>query len=269
MRIALFNLDCLATNVAIRAFIETHAKDIAFVGLSPPFRRQRGGFLLQSVRHLQRSGSDFSNFLACNFLLPRVAGRSPLGGAPTIEELCRRLGVPAEAVPDANAPAVNARLSELEIDLIVSCYFDQIFRPAILGVPRLGAINVHSAMLPMHRGPMPVLYSALDDPPTLGVAVHSLEATIDTGPILAKRGYSAPPSETVLRSMIALHATGLDLVAGLLPALAAGECAGEAQTGGSYEGFPTPENVRALRQRGTRLSDGADFKAALATRIGT
>jgi methionyl-tRNA formyltransferase len=54
MRIALFNIDGLATNAPIGAFIAAHAQDIAYVGLSPPFRRQRGGFFRQSLRHLQR-----------------------------------------------------------------------------------------------------------------------------------------------------------------------------------------------------------------------
>jgi methionyl-tRNA formyltransferase len=267
MRIALFNLDSLATNAAIRAFIAAHARDIAYVGLSPPFRRQRGGFLRQSLRHLKRSGSDFSNFLACNFLLPRTAGRR-LGREPTIEDMCRDLRIPAEPVADVNAPEVAARLSALGIDLIVSCYFDQIFRPAILGLPQLGAINVHSAMLPSHRGPMPVLYCALDVPPSLGVTVHRLEASIDTGPILAQAPYAAPADATVLRSMRVLHAKGLDLVAALMPRLAAGEVIGTPQTGGSYEGFPSAADVRALKRRGVRLADGADFRAALATRVG-
>lgn len=268
MRIALFNIDSLATNAAIGAFIARHRQRIAFVGLSPPFRRQRGGFLRQSVRHLRRSGSDFSNFLTCNFVLPRASGRR-LGRGPTIEQFCRSVSIPAEPVVDVNAPAVAARLSELGVDLIVSCYFDQIFRPEIITLPRLGAINVHSALLPNHRGPMPVLYCALDNPPTLGVTVHRLEASIDTGPILAQEAYTAPAGETVLRSMRALHARGLELVDSLLPGLAAGTVTGEPQTGGSYEGFPSADDVRGLRRRGTRLADGEDFRAALRTPIGT
>ncbi len=268
MRIALFNIDCLATNAPIGAFIARHRRQIAYVGLSPPFRRQRGGFFRQSARHLRRSGTDFSNFLTCNFVLPRLAGRR-LGRGPTIEQFCKSVGIPAEPVADVDAPEVRERLSGLGVDLIVSCYFDQIFRPEILALPRLGAINVHSALLPDHRGPMPVLYCALDTPPSLGVTVHRLEAAIDTGPILARAPYAAPAGETVLRSMRALHASGLDLVAGLLPGLAAGEVTGTPQSGGSYEGFPSAADVRALKRRGVRLADAEDFRTALRTPIGT
>lgn len=268
MRIALFNIDSLATHAAIGAFIARHRQAIAYVGLSPPFRRQRGGLFRQSARHMRRSGTDFSNFLTCNFVLPRLAGRR-LGRGPTIEQFCKSVGIPAEPVADVNAPAVRERLSALGVDLILSCYFDQIFRPEILALPGLGAINVHSAMLPNHRGPMPVIFCALDRPPTHGVTVHRLEASIDTGPILAQEAYSAPEGETVLRSMRVLHARGLELVAGLLPGLAAGALGGAPQTGGGYEGFPSPADIGALRRRGVRLADGEDFRAALRTPMGT
>lgn len=275
MRIALFNLDCLATSAAIQSFILAHRASIAFVGLSPPFRRARGGFMRQSLRHLGRSGIDFSNFLACNFVLPRVARRAASfaprrSGAPsrTIAEMCGSFGIPAREIVDVNAPDFVAMLAEQRIDLIVSCYFDQIFRPPILAVPRVGAVNVHTSLLPAHRGPMPVLYACLDDPPSLGVSVHRLEEGVDTGPILAQEAYAPAAGETVLRSMKMLHSRGLALLGDLLPALAAEAAPGRTQERGSYEGFPTRATITALRRRGRRLSDAQDLRAAVTTPVG-
>ena len=55
---------------------------------------------------------------------------------------------------------------ETEADLIVSLYFDQILgAEAIAACDRASAplVNVHTARLPAHRGPAPVLFSLLED----------------------------------------------------------------------------------------------------------
>lgn len=273
MRIALFNLDCVATNYAIRSFLRRHRGEIAYVGLSPPFRAERGGVLRQSAKHLRRSGSQFSNFLGCNFLLPRLVHGArvalPIGKpAPTVADECRAAGVAVQRIANVNDAAVIEALARLDIDVIVSCYFDQIFRREILNVARLGAINVHSALLPQHRGPMPVIYSALDRLPTLGVTLHLIEEGIDTGPILAQEAYHAAPGESVLQSMIALHARGLRLVSELLPAIADGSATVQAQATGSYESFPDRSVIRELRRRGTPLFTWRDVRQAAGMAIG-
>lgn len=275
MRIALFNLDSVGTNSAIRSFVQRHHGQIVYVGLSPPFRAERGGLLRQSMKHLRYSGSDFSNFLGCNFLLPRimhsVRARLPLGGRPmpTIAEQCRSAGIAVQRVSDVNANEVIAALARLDVELIVSCFFDQIFHRTILGVARYGGVNIHSALLPQHRGPTPVIYSALDRPPALGVTVHMIAEGIDTGPILLQEPYRPIVGESILQSIAALHDRGLVLLSSLLPAIADGSAPQQPQSGGSYESFPDRAAVRQLRQRGTPLMTWSDIKRAFTMAIET
>lgn len=273
MRVALFNLDCVATNEAIRSFLRRHRGEVVYVGLSPPFRPARGGVVTQSFRHLRRSGSDFANFLGCNFLLPRIVhgARTALHWgkpAPTIADECRSAGIAVQRVDDVNGKTTAEALTRLDVDLIVSCYFDQIFRREIIDIARHGGINVHSALLPQHRGPMPVIYAALDRPPSLGVTLHMIGDGIDTGPILAQEGYRAPPGESILQSMATLHERGLRMVSDLLPTIAGNLANARRQSGGSYESFPDRSIPRRLRQQGTPLLTWGDVKRAAGMAIG-
>lgn len=163
MRIALLNIDSLASNQALRGFIERNSKDIAVLGLSPPFGKRRGGVLAQSLLHLRRSGIHFSSLLSYNFAVPRVVGQL----APrrtTLAGFAEARGIVVARIEDINHRRTLDLLSRLDVDLIVSFYFDQIMGREIIELPRLGVINAHSSLLPMHRGPMPVLFSCLDDP---------------------------------------------------------------------------------------------------------
>jgi len=66
--------------------------------------------------------------------------------------------------------------------------FNWILPASVLAIPRLGAINIHSSLLPRYRGPAPVLWAIRNGDPTIGVTVHRMDAGVDTGPILAQRG---------------------------------------------------------------------------------
>ena len=55
-----------------------------------------------------------------------------------------------------------------------------------LQVARLGSINAHPAMLPRHRGPIPISWAIRDRDGQYGVTWHRMDANLDTGGILAQ-----------------------------------------------------------------------------------
>src|SRR5262249_19188035 len=55
-------------------------------------------------------------------------------------------------------PAALADLRSLQPDLLVVAAYGQILSPELLGIPRLGTINVHASLLPKYRGAAPVEY---------------------------------------------------------------------------------------------------------------
>ena len=269
MRIALFNIDSLASNSAVRTLIDREKENIVLLAQSPPFRRAHGSSLAQRWRHIKRSGLGFSSFLAHNFQIPRHVGRlSPK--AATLAGLCATSGIRVEPIEDVNAPEVQRLLAELEVDLIVSFYFDQIFKQHIIDLPKFGILNVHSSLLPEHRGPMPVIHGCLDVPPSIGVTIHAVDAQIDTGPIFAQQGYEPPHGHSVLAMMTDLHNLGVELLYGVIDAFRNGNRPAEikSQSGGSYESFPDHETMKRFRATGRKLIDRRDVARAFRTPMG-
>ena len=111
------------------------------------------------ARHVRRGGWAWLRFLIHAFTLPMLTG-AVLGPFfdrfRTLRQYCRRRGVPVFTVDEAgSAHFLNGR--EAEADLIVSIYFDQILGAAAIGACERAAtpvINVHTARLPAHRGPV-------------------------------------------------------------------------------------------------------------------
>ena len=96
---------------------------------------------------------------------------------------------------DINAAEVVHLLRQLSPRLIIfSGYGGQIVRPSVLdlGVP---VLHVHSGWLPEYRGSTTAYYSLLQERVCAASALL-LDPQIDTGPVLARKRYPAPPQGT-------------------------------------------------------------------------
>jgi methionyl-tRNA formyltransferase len=79
-----------------------------------------------------------------------------------------------------------AMLAPLRPDLIISGGFPWRIPSEVLALPRLGAINMHPALLPRYRGPAAIEWALRNGDAELGFSVHRLSPDFDTGPILAQ-----------------------------------------------------------------------------------
>jgi methionyl-tRNA formyltransferase len=79
-----------------------------------------------------------------------------------------------------------AMLASLRPDLIVSGGFPWRIPSEVLALPRLGAINMHPALLPRYRGPAAVEWALRNGDAELGFTIHRVAPEFDTGPILAQ-----------------------------------------------------------------------------------
>lgn len=82
-------------------------------------------------------------------------------------------------------------LSAIKPDLILSASFPWLLTPELLATARLGAINLHPAVLPAYRGPN-ALRQIYDAAPFIGATLHRIDNAFDTGPILAQRSVALP-----------------------------------------------------------------------------
>lgn len=77
-------------------------------------------------------------------------------------------------------------LNALEADLGVVAAYGRILPPNLLGLPRLGMINVHASLLPRWRGAAPVHRAVLAGDRETGVTIMRVVEELDAGPMLAR-----------------------------------------------------------------------------------
>jgi peptidoglycan/xylan/chitin deacetylase (PgdA/CDA1 family) len=93
-------------------------------------------------------------------------------------------GIESLVVLDMHSPEALAFVDRQQTDLGV-VFGTGILKRSLFGIPRLGSINLHKRKLPDYRGGGPVgLWEMLDGCNEIGVTVHKVDDTLDTGAVL-------------------------------------------------------------------------------------
>jgi methionyl-tRNA formyltransferase len=144
----------------------------------------------------------------------------------------------------ARRSTIAPLLASVQPDLVVCMGFPWRIPPDALAVPRLGWLNGHPSLLPLHRGPLPVAWAIREGDEEIGITFHFMDAELDTGPILSQRriplGELEPPDVFYPRAGPVMG----EALAEALDRIGAGdEGTAQPEDGGSYESFFTEDDV--------------------------
>ncbi|MDX2037298.1 MAG: methionyl-tRNA formyltransferase [Isosphaeraceae bacterium] len=107
-------------------------------------------------------------------------------------------------------------------DLIVTAAYGQILSGELLGIPRLGGINLHGSILPKYRGAAPVARAIQAGETEAGVTVIRMTPKIDAGGMIAIARTPIDPDETAGELEDRLAALGAPLVVETIAEMLAG-----------------------------------------------
>ena len=88
------------------------------------------------------------------------------------------------------------RLQDLHPDLIIVFAFGQFLGKKFLGLPSLGAFNIHPSLLPKYRGAAPIVHTILNGERETGVTIQRMVSKMDAGDIAHAKKISLSGQET-------------------------------------------------------------------------
>lgn len=153
----------------------------------------------------------------------RPAGRGQSLQPSAVKAKALALGLPVWTPDHLRKAEDVARLRDLAPDLIVVVAYGEILRQRVLDIPPFGTLNVHSSLLPRHRGAAPISAALLAGDAETGVTIMRLDAGMDTGDMLARRTLTIEPTHTTGSLTPLLAQVGAELLAETLPLWVSGQ----------------------------------------------
>jgi methionyl-tRNA formyltransferase len=102
----------------------------------------------------------------------------------SVAECARDYGLNVIAPPDAGAPELAQRVTQLVPDFLFSFYYRSMLAAPLLASARRGALNMHGSLLPRYRGRAPVNWAILRGERECGATLHYMVARADAGDIV-------------------------------------------------------------------------------------
>jgi methionyl-tRNA formyltransferase len=159
---------------------------------------------------------------------PQGRSRSTLV-APPVKRVALAAGLDV-LQPDRPIGDVFRRaLEHVKADVGVVVAYGHILKPEILGIPRLGMINVHASILPRLRGAAPIQWAILTGEDSTGVSIMQMEAGLDSGPVLHTARAPIAADETAGQLTTRLADLGAEALIDALSLLSAGAARPRAQ----------------------------------------
>ncbi len=126
----------------------------------------------------------------------RPKGRGRKVVAPPVKLLAQAEGLPVYQPEKVKSPEAIERIAALSPACIVLVAYGQLLSAEILGIPPLGAVNVHASLLPKYRGSAPIHWALIRGEAETGVTTMLMDTGMDTGDILLQRKVVIQPEDT-------------------------------------------------------------------------
>ena len=107
-------------------------------------------------------------------------------------------------------------------------------------MPSFGTLNVHSSLLPRHRGPDPLFWTYFCDDRETGVTIHWMDAQLDTGPIAAQKRMSLTRGTPGIELYMRTAEEGAAMLLQTVDEVAKGTAAADAQDETAATSEPSP-----------------------------
>jgi methionyl-tRNA formyltransferase len=139
----------------------------------------------------------------------------------SVKEIARKNNIPVRT-PKKIDETELAVMREAAPELVFSFYYRAMIPKAALEMPRLGAYNIHGALLPKYRGRACVNWAVLNGEKETGATLHVMTEFADRGDIIAQKAVPISFEDTAYDVFMKVAWAARDILVSSLPALEAG-----------------------------------------------
>jgi methionyl-tRNA formyltransferase len=166
---------------------------------------------------------------------------------------------------DINSSEYQSKIRPLDIDVIISISATQIFKKALIDLPKKECVNIHGTFLPRHRGVLGSWWALAAGDEYTGVTVHRIIEKLDAGDILLQEKIPIQKDDTQFSLAVRTKKMSADLTVKLIDIIKKGNIIPKRmdQNIANINTFPTIAQAKQFRRSGKRVIKINDFPAII------
>lgn len=123
---------------------------------------------------------------------PQGRSKTPVPSPVKVLWLEKNLSIPLIQEEKASSEEGIKKIAALDPDLFIVVGFGEILKPPLLALPKKGAINIHTSLLPKYRGAAPIQRAIMAGETHMGITIIKMNPVMDAGEMLARVGADIP-----------------------------------------------------------------------------
>lgn len=209
-------------------------------------------FLKRIIRAFNVFGLKFFLRYSYKYILSKYFFREYLVSSVLKKYDIRNIRLPNKNI---NSSESIKTLNNYNLDLVISISCNQIFRKKLLKLPKVGCLNLHTALLPNYKGLMPTFWALRNGEREIGVSIFFMDEGIDTGDILIQKIISIENNDTLESLIEKTKIAGMDALVEAINLIKRGnyKTVRFSPDEGTYYSFPTKTDVKEFRRAGKRF----------------
>ena len=250
--IVIFTIDSVFSTIYLQALLPEIHKNVSLICISERYGEKYGSLSDQVIEHIKDSGIKYSNYMAAIYLyhIPIIIMLNLVAKVfrlkhqnMLITQMAKKYNIPLIKVNDVNNAEFEKKLKEIQPDIIISAYFDQIMKEHIFALPKFGTVNFHPGYLPDFPGPSATFW-AMKNEGKVGSTLHYVDAGIDTGNVILRSSVEKGKATSVIGMDYEVFSKGAVNTLAVLNDIETDQVKHFSQEkGGSYYSFPKTQDV--------------------------
>lgn len=218
----------------------------------------RYGHIRGSIEQIRTSGLRYSTYLF--FITSFFSWMRPLlfmqkWPLLSVHSLAKLNNIPLLDARDINDIQSTDFIKKNSPDYLLCAHFNQLLKQQVLGIEGIECINIHPSLLPAYKGVDPVFFAMNDSQKQIGVSLHRMSPTFDTGETLLQASEVRDKTKSLLCNNCHLFEEGIKLALKWMKNNGYSNVIPEENKDlvDSYDSWPTAKDVRKFRKSGQRL----------------
>ncbi|MEH6455851.1 MAG: formyltransferase family protein [Cocleimonas sp.] len=247
-----------SSKVLEQLVVDTDIELVAIVNSTRVFRPSLNP-LQGAIIQLKTSGLRYSTYLflitdVFKWMQPLLKLRKwPL---KNVHALAKSNNIPIFDTRDINSIQITNLIKNKKPDFLLCAHFNQLLKEPVLSIEDMQFINIHPSLLPNYKGVDPVFFAMRDNVKDLGVSLHNMDESFDSGEVLLQTKIKMDETKSLLFNNCQLFEEGIKLALKWMKndqVYTPIQKVLKDNSNDNYDSWPSSKDVGSFKKSGKRL----------------